>query len=141
MIATDLGQLRAYRVIRDPDEISPTIDLIEERDFVGRSRHLAERVTDQAGRFPSGSEGMAFGERHGEAEQAERAALDEVVRAVEELAATEAESILYLAAPKTIYGDLTKRLSSPVQKRVRRSLELNLTKLPKLDLLHRFDEV
>lgn len=140
MIATNLGQLKAYRVIRDPDEPSPTIDLIEERDLAGRSSHVAERVTDQAGRFPSGSVGMAYGERHGEAEKAERDALDEVASSVEKLAAAETESILYLAAPKTIYGQLKKRLSSPVQKRIRRSLELDLTKLPKLDLLQRFDK-
>jgi hypothetical protein len=40
------------------------------------------------------------------------------------------------AAPKAIYVELAKRLNSFVQKRLRRSLELNLTKDPKLDLLY-----
>ena len=135
LIATDLGQLRAYRSEQDFDDPSPTIDLIQESDFLGRHHQFADRDTDQAGRF---REGLSDGEQHAEVLESERVRMRQVADAVGMLAAAEGEVEIYLAAPKPVHRQLISLLSAAVRNRIRKSLELDLVKLPKRELLQRF---
>ena len=139
MIAADLGQLKAYRVVHDPDEPSPTIDLIGDEDFENDHSRFANRDTDQAGQFPSGPSGMAAGERHGESEEARRVQLGKVASAIDLLAHSEPGSRILLAAPKPIIQQLLDLLATDVRDRIQKELALGLTKEPKLKLLQRFD--
>jgi hypothetical protein len=144
LIASDLGQLRAYVASRDSDDRSPTIELIQESDFLGRRHHFADRDTDQGGRFPSGAAGMQGGmpngEQHEEMEKAQRVRMRQVAEAVDVLAAADEEAEIYFAAPKPVHRHLVALLNPAVRKRIRKRLELDLVKLPKLELLRRFEQ-
>ena len=140
IVATDLGRLRAYRAVQDFDDPSPTIETVREEDFEDRHSRVANRVTDQAGRFPSGNEGMSYGERHGESEEARQAQLRLVADAVNEVAESEPEMEIYFAAPQSIFSRLREMIGPTVNSRISKSLALDLVKVPKLDLLRRFEE-
>ncbi len=140
VITTNLGRLKAYRVAHQGDEPSPNFDTIRDEDFENRHSHVTGRVTDQAGRFPSGKEGMSYGERHGEAEQARQAQLLLVARTVNEVAEAEPGSPIYIAASKSICTQLLDSIAPNVRERISKSLALDLVKLAKLDLLRRFEE-
>lgn len=135
LIATDLGQLRAYRSEQEFDDPSPTIDLIRESDFLGRHHLFADRDTDQAGRF---REGLSDGEPHAETGEAERVRMRQVAQAVTTLAEAEGEAEIYFAAPKPVHRQLLALLGAAVRNRIRKSLELDLVKLPRRELLRRF---
>ena len=138
LITTDLGHLKAYRVMQGPDDPSPTIEAIVEEDFSASYTHISARVTDAGGRFPAGKNGMAVGERNHEAEQALRKQLKCVASANEEAPKLEPEATLQLAAPKPIFKRLSAELRPDLQKRLGTCLELDLVKASKQELLRRF---
>lgn len=143
VIVTDLGQLRAYLIRQEFDDPSPTIDLVRDADFLSRHHRFADRDTDQAGQFPAGAAamacGMPHGEQHDEIQEVARARIRQVAAAVSELAGSEPEAGIYFAAPKPVHRQLVSQLGDAVQKRISKSLQLDLVKVPKLDLLRRFE--
>ncbi|MFT5467042.1 MAG: hypothetical protein ACI8UO_002145 [Verrucomicrobiales bacterium] len=139
IITTDLGRLKAFRVVHAPDEPSPTIDLIREDDFANDHSRFANRDTDQAGQFPSGGSGMAAGERHGEETEARRVQLEQLAAAVDQQAQSEPDAAIFLAAPKPVNQQLLGLLTPDVRGRIAKNLALDLTKEPKLELLRRFE--
>ena len=145
IVIADLGSLKAYRVIRNENDPSPVFELAADTAFADAHQRVLDRVTDQAGRFPSGGQcreggGMSYGERHNEAEEVRKAQLRKLAGEINALARTEQCRTIYLAAPKTINNRLLDLLDSAVRPCVRRNLALDLTKAPKLELLRRFEE-
>ena len=140
MIVTDLGRMKAFRITRDDDDptTSPAFTDLADDDLENSHSKVSDRVTDQAGRFPTGNGGMAIGERHNEEEEARQHQLDAIVDRIHSVASGE-KTPIYLAAPQTILGQLFDKLGADIRHRVRKDLPLDLVKAPKLDLLKRFE--
>ncbi len=139
IIVTDLGRLVAYRITQAEGELSPSFTDLHEESFDKSHSHTSDRVTDQAGQFPSGAAGMSHGERHNEAAEALSVQIARVAETVNAVAAKEPETAIYFAAPKTIHRQVLDQLKPAVVERITKDLALDLTKHPKLDLLKRFE--
>lgn len=139
MIVTDLGRMKAFRITRDEDapNTSPAFTDLVDDDLDNLHSKVSDRVTDQAGRFPSGPSGMAIGERHSEEDEARQNQLHAIADRINRVAGDERGEI-YLAAPPTMQRPLLAQLSSAVRGRILRNLALDLVKVPKLELLRRF---
>lgn len=139
MIVTDLGRMKAFRITRDDDDPteSPAFTDLADDNLENRHSKVSNRVTDQAGRFPSGKGGMAVGERHSEEEEARHTQLQAIAGRINRIASGE-NTPIYLAAPPTILHKLLDELTADVRQRIGKDLALDLVKAPKLDLLKRF---
>lgn len=139
LITADLGRVKAFRLELEKDnpDASPSFLELLNEDLENQHSRVGERARDQAGRFPSGPEGMAIGERHSEEESARKTQLQSIAEEINGLAARESGD-LYLAAPQTMLRQLLETLDAPVRQRVKKELPLGLVKAPKLDLLKRF---
>ena len=139
MIVTDLGRMKAYRITRDEDDptTSPAFEDLVDDDLKNLHSRKSERVTDQAGRFPSGRTGLAAGEKHNEEKEALQSQLDSIVERINDVAKREPGKIC-LAAPQPMHRKLLDALRPEVRERVFRDLALGLVKAPKLELLQRF---
>ena len=140
MIVTDLGRMKAFRLTRDEDapNTSPAFTDLVDDDLENLHSKVSDRVTDQAGRFPSGPSGMANDERHSEEEEARQNQLQSIAERINKVAGEENGDI-YLAAPATMQRQLLSELSAGVRRRILRNLALDLVKVPKLELLRRFE--
>ena len=140
LIVADLGRVKAFRLTRNDDDphASPAFQDLLDEDLENQHSRVGDRVTDQAGRFPSGPSGMAAGERHSEVEEARHNQLQAVASVINGLAGRE-KGRIYLAAPQTMLRQLLETLDGEVRQRVEKELPRDLVKTPKLDLLKRFD--
>ena len=140
IIVTDLGRMKAYRVTRDEDDpaSSPAFEDVADEDLVNLHSRKSDRVTDQAGRFPSGRTGLAAGEKHHEEEEARQNQLVSIVGRIHDVAARE-DGRICLASPQPMHRKLMDTLNPDVRQRVFRDLALGLVKAPKLELLQRFE--
>lgn len=139
LVVADLGRVKAFRLRKDEDDpnASPAFEDLLDDDLENQHSRVSDRVTDQAGRFPSGPSGMAIGERHSEEENARQNQLQAIADTINQLAARE-DGKIYLAAPQTTIQHLLDELDNGVRGRVEKELALDLVKAPKLDLLKRF---
>lgn len=139
LIVTDLGRMKAFRITRDDNDpaASPAFTELADDDVENLHSRVSDRVTDQAGRFPSGNGGMSIGQRHGEEQEARGRQLAVIAERINRVAAG-GDSGIYLAAPPTMARPLLDAIAADVRRRIRRYLTLDLVKAPKLDLLRRF---
>lgn len=134
VILTDLGIVRAFRT----HTTYPDNQHLVEIDVPGQPparEQLHNQVSDQAGRFPRGSEtgepgGMRHGEVHGKTAEEERRQLREIAATVENLVTEERCEAWRLAAPKTINNRLVALLSVGIRKRLVLNLHADFGKLP-----------
>lgn len=140
LIVADLGRVKAFRLTRNDDDphASPAFADLLDDDLENQHSRVGERMTDQAGRFPSGPSGMAAGERHSEEEQARHNQLQAIAAVINGLAGRE-EGGIYIAAPQTLLRHLVDTLDSDVRQRIVKEVPRGLVKTPKLDLLKRFE--
>lgn len=139
MIVTNLGRMKAFRITNDEDDpnTSPAFTDLADDDLENLHSKVSDRVTDQAGRVPYGPGSHAMGERHNEEQEARQSQLQAIARRVNAVASGD-EGKIYLAAPQTILKQLLDQLTADVRNRIRKELDLDLVKAPKLDLLKRF---
>jgi len=142
LIVADLGRVKAFRLRRNDDDpkASPAFQDLLDDDLENQHSRVGNRVTDQAGRFPSGPGGMAVGERHREEEEARHNQLEAIASVINGLAGRE-KGPIYLAAPQTMLRQLLDALDGTVRQRVKKEVPRGLVKIPKLELLKRFDVV
>lgn len=140
IIVTDLGRMKAYRITRDELQpgTSPAFEDLADVNLDNQHSHISDRVTDKAGRFGYGSGSIAVGENHNEENEAEENQLQAIAGEINKIAGNQ-DCDIHLAAPKTIFHRLMEALNPDVRRRIKRDLALNLVKLPKLELLQRFE--
>ncbi|MDX1680509.1 MAG: host attachment protein [Akkermansiaceae bacterium] len=138
IILADLGRVKAYRITCDDDDprTSPAFEDVLDVDLQNQHSKVSERYTDKAGRFAYGKGSQSVGENHNEEDEAEAQQMGSVADVIQE--AAKGDSDIYFAAPKEIVADLQKTLDAALRKRIKKTLELNLVKTPKLELLDRF---
>jgi hypothetical protein len=150
VILANLGELKVYEAMpRDleaeagvkPENVK--LDLINNRDYVATHWKLHEIVTDQAGRFKGGSQGRgsfsrgSIGEKHTIEAEVEEKVVQQIAKDISDIV-SEKGARWYLAMPETIYGRVIGKVSPAAQEKLVKSLEKDLTKTNKLDLIDLF---
>jgi len=150
VILANLGELKVYEAApRDleaeaglkPENVK--LDLIDNRDYVATHWKLHEIVTDQAGRFKGGSQGRgtfsrgSIGEKHTIEAEVEEKVVQQIAKDISDIV-NEKGVKWYLAMPETIYGRIIGKVSPAAQEKLVKSLELDLMKVDKTELVELF---
>jgi hypothetical protein len=139
VIVADLGRLRMFRVVRDRrGHRARNLMEVKVPQPVGEGRSVYEKVTDQAGRFPRGGGGMAYGEAHEMEAEQERKKVRALRREIEALLEAEECDSWNLAVPASIRSMLLGGMPLQVLERLTRVVDADLTKLPLEKLRERF---
>ncbi len=146
IIVANLGWVKAYLATQQDGDNKPSIELNKAVDLPDLHSRYASRDTDEVGRFPQGSpcrdqSGMSYGERHNEALEAERSQLDHMVQVIVDLMESRQDCEVLMAIPKTIHDQVLARIPEERSLQIERTLELDLVKASKADLLRRFQLV
>jgi hypothetical protein len=142
-VTMDLGRFKAYRLETSPQESTPRLVLLEERDTVV-NEPISEQVTDQAGQFPKGSRSfaavndMSNGERHNLALEVRRRALKDSARRISELLKSEGLDGCYFAAANEINQSVLEALDAYTRSRIEKNVTANLSRLGQPKILRQF---
>lgn len=145
VIVTNLGRLKAYRVVETPTR-GEKLDLVESMNFVNAHIPYSGRVTDSSGRFPMGggpvgggtSPQMSTYEAMTAGLENERRLMKEVSNHIEEILMREKPEQWYFAATSEIHQAIVDELSPDLRARLTRSVLLDLSKMHPTDMLRHF---
>lgn len=140
VVLADLGEMKAYRITRDPMQQSPNLELLNDMEFPISHGRFTEKYTDQAGRFPVyGQSGpMAIGEQHNLELEIERRNIRAVAEAISELIQQEHAEYWSFAAAPEINERILDELDPLVRAKLVRNLPVDLVKAGREELLRRF---
>jgi hypothetical protein len=139
IFAVDLGHFKAYKVSKDPLNLSsPKVDLIESYDSVEAHGKLSEKVSDSAGRFKQGT-GAGFGEPHSMLQESEKRQLKQIAGNIASLLQKEKCEKWYLAAAKDINNQVIEYLDPAVKSKMAKNVKANLTNTAKAEILGYFE--
>ena len=121
---------------------TPRLELVDDIEMVDAHGRLVDKVTDMAGRFPSGDStngsGMSNGERHNIALDIERRLVKQIAAGINRIVKTDNGTTWYFAAPSTINQRLLDELKPEVKNRLTKNVAADLTKIDKSELLSHF---
>jgi len=150
VILANLGEYKVYDVMpRDLEAeagMKPRnvkLDLIEEKTYEASHLRLHETVSDQAGRFKGGSQGRgtfsrgSIGEKHSLLQEKEEDVIREIADDLSKIITTKNRST-YVAIPDMIFKRVMERLSPAAKAKVVKTLETDLLKTDKMDLIDLF---
>ena len=141
VIVTDLGLLRAYRVIQGRTDHHPHLELVDElRPHVAHQK-ISDQLSDQAGRFAKGSGAsivpgdLSSGEPHDLDLEQPRRLIKLLAGKIHDLLADVSVATCSVAASAPILRRLLDQLTAPVRAKIAATLALNLTKSDPGELL------
>ncbi|MCF6206332.1 MAG: host attachment protein [Sulfurovum sp.] len=150
VILANLGELKIYEAKpRDleaeaglkPDHVK--LDLIHDKNYIESHKKVHDVVTDQAGRFKGGSQGKgtftqgSIGEKHTLEQEMEEDVIRQIAEDISSII-VEKNARAYLAMPETIFKRVTEQLSSEVKAKLVKTLEKDLMKVDKTELVDLF---
>jgi len=142
IVAVDLGHFKAYRVTKDPHEISPRVALIESYDSLEGRLKLGDKLSDSAGRFGRGGgtedPAKGTGERCNIVLETEKRLIKMIVKDIDHLIANEKCKRWHLAAGEKINRQIIENLPQKVKGRLDKNISSNLTKTNKSEILSYF---
>ncbi|HET6514114.1 MAG TPA: host attachment protein [Thermodesulfovibrionales bacterium] len=141
VIAVDLGHFKAYRVTKNPFG-SPAVELIESYDSLEGHGKLAERFSDDAGRFVGGGGKGEVAKGYGEPHHVE----SEIDKRLVKMIAMDINAIIqkedcedwYLAAGEKINKKIIDKLEPAVKSKLNKCISVDLTRIPKSEILNYF---
>jgi hypothetical protein len=139
LIVTDLGLLKAYQV-ELPRKGSPQMKLVEELVLEPAHQHVAEQITDSAGRraaTASGTGGGTMADSHNLHLETRRRLIRELAHSVSTLAASHPDGC-WLAAAREILHPIVAALPQALRGRIERQVPRDLTKLAPREVLSHF---
>ena len=142
IIVTDLGLLRAYREVQDPQDYEPRLELVEELSQEAAHEKLSQQVTDQAGRFPRGAGAgnvagdLSAGERLSLEAEESRRLLKRMAKKINALLSDAAVTSCALAASAPIHKQLLAILDRKARGKISQVVasdlaQIQATELPK----------
>ncbi|MDB6015852.1 MAG: hypothetical protein JWR19_341 [Pedosphaera sp.] len=143
LIVVDLGRFKAYRVEYSELNTHPRLELLEAFDTVDAHGRLSDKLTDEAGRFPSGMRNMrgphGYGERHNIQLELNRRTVNYLTQSINNLVKREPPELpVYFAAEKEIHHQILERLEPPVKARIDKVVPEDLTRINERELLDHF---
>jgi hypothetical protein len=137
IVLADLGRVKAFRVTRDILTSKPQVELVYDCEFPEAHGRVADKLTDQAGRFySSGSNGASIRENNHLREENERRLIRLVAEKISDL--VQAERCWYLAAGESINGRIVELLHPEARAVLFKNIPSDLVKTPKEQLLDHF---
>ncbi|HPA20862.1 MAG TPA: host attachment protein [Verrucomicrobiae bacterium] len=142
IVLMDLGCLYGYRLVRDEIGGSDRLEAVHRHDNVDAHVRFGQKVTDQAGRFPSAKNvrggSMSQGEDHNGRTETERRLINIQLEQLKSLLDQSSCDAWYLAAPGNINHRIIEGLLPIHRQRLHKNLAADLTKLPPHQVLERF---
>ena len=141
IIATDLGNFRAYRLIRT-ERNTPRLEIVEEFESVDAHGKLGDKVTDQAGRYraPALPMGMSYGERQKIDLELRRRLIKQVAEQLRKIVSRAEVETCYFAASPEINQQILEEAGPAVRAKIEKNVACNLTNVEKAELLRHFLE-
>ncbi len=139
IVVIDLGLLKAYR-LEHTRLNTPRLTLVEEFATADAHEKLADKLTDQAGRYrvPTSNMAMSGGERQKIALEFRKRSIKQLAEVLSRLLSNGEVDQCYLAASKEINHPIVDELSAPARAKITKKLQADLTKIDKGDLLDHF---
>jgi Protein required for attachment to host cells len=131
IIVTDRGTLKAYKVNDTPTR-GPTLKLIQAFDTTDAHGRYQDKLTDQAGAFPSGSapgQGTSIAERTGIETENDRRIVKQLADSIAEVVEREAKDGWSFAAPASIHSAVVEQLPAAVRDRIVEHVKSDLVKI------------
>jgi len=141
IIVADRGSLKAYRVDETPSR-GPSLRLIHAFDLTDAHGRMADKLTDQAGRFPV-SDGAAhhmgsIGERTGLETENDRRIHKQIAEHIGRIVKGEGMEGWSFAAPASIHSAVVDALPADVRDRVVEYVKSDLVKIEPAKLAAHF---
>ena len=130
IIVTDRGSLKAYKVNDTPTR-GPSLQLVQAFDTTEAHGRYQDRMTDQAGAFPSGSAPgqNSIAERTGIENEAERRIVKQLADSIVELLQRQGKIGWSLAAPASIHSAVVDQLPPAIRDRIVEHVKSDLVKI------------
>jgi hypothetical protein len=142
IVLMDLACLHGYRLVRDEIGNSERLEAVHHHDNADAHTRFGQRVSDQAGRFPSGNGtrggAMSQGEDHNSRIETERRLIHLQVEQLKRLLDAEHYDAWYFAAPHAINHRIIDQLDDGHRRRLHKNLPADLTKMQPIQVLERF---
>lgn len=136
IIVTDRGSLKAYKVEETPTR-GASLSLVRAFDTTEAHGRYQDKLTDQAGRFPSPN-GQATAERQGLEEESDRRIIRQLADNIAEVVKGEALEGWSFAAPSSIHSAIVEQLPKDVRERVVEHVKSDLVKIEPSELSRHF---
>jgi len=142
VIATNLGRLKAYRVVETPVH-GKKLDLVEALNFIDARTSYAEQMTDNLSRFPMGggidsTNQMSTYEAMREEIEVQRRLVKEIAGQIEAILQRERPTQWYFAAGSEIFQAVLDEIAPEYRDYLTRTVHSDLTKTPPTDVLRHF---
>jgi hypothetical protein len=140
VVVADRGAVKAYKVIQTPVR-GPSAQLIEEQELREAHERYRDKVTDQAGAFPSAGtagQGNAIAERMSMETEEDSRLFKAIAQRIEDIARRSQPLSWTFAAPPEINSAILQHLPKDLQEILDQNVKHDLTKVPGHSLLEHF---
>lgn len=131
IIVTDRGSLKAYKVSETPTR-GPHLELVQAFDTTDAHGRYQDKLTDQAGSFPSGAapgQMNSTAERTGIETENDRRICKQLADSIAEIAEREGRGGWSFAAPASIHSAIVELLRPAVRDRIVEHVKSDLVKI------------
>lgn len=131
IIVTDRGSLKAYKVSETPTR-GPHLQLVQAFDTTDAHGRYQDKLTDQAGAFPSGAapgQGNSIAERTGIDTENDRRICKQLADSIAEIAEREGKDGWSFAAPASIHSAVVELLPPGVRDKIVEYVKSDLVKI------------
>lgn len=131
IIVTDRGSLKAYKVSETPTR-GPHLELVQAFDTTDAHGRYQDKLTDQAGSFPSGAapgQMNSTAERTGIETENDRRICKQLADSIAEIAEREGRGGWSFAAPASIHSAIVELLRPAVRDRIVEYVKSDLVKI------------
>jgi hypothetical protein len=131
IIVTDRGTLKAYKVNDTPTR-GPSLQLVQAFDTTDAHGRYQDKLTDQAGAFPSGAapgQGNSIAERTGIDNENDRRIVKQLADSIVDVVQREGKDGWSFAAPASIHSAVVEQLPSEIRDRIVEHVKSDLVKI------------
>lgn len=142
VIATNLGRLKAYRVVETPVH-GKKLDLVEALNFINARTSYADQMTDNLSRFPMGggaeaTHQMSTYEAMQQETETERRLFKEIAEQIETILEREKPTQWYFAATSEVFQAILDEVAPKYRDYLTRTVHSDLSKIPPTEILEHF---
>lgn len=139
IIVTDRGSLKAYKVSETPTR-GPHLQLVQAFDTTDAHGRYQDKLTDQAGSFPSGAAPgqNSIAERTGIDIENDRRIFKQLADSISEIAGREGRDGWSFAAPASIHSAIVELLPPAVRDKIVEHVKSDLVKIEPAKLAGHF---
>jgi protein required for attachment to host cells len=131
IIVTDRGSLKAYKVTETPNR-GPHLQLVQAFDTTDAHGRYQDKLTDQAGAFPSGAapgQMNSIAERTGIDTENDRRIFKQLADSISEIVHREGKEGWSFAAPASIHSAVVELLPSDIREKIVEYVKSDLVKI------------